>query len=75
VNARFQSTCKDQACLGIVAMKFRGTRDAAQRRAIAGQYADTVRKLTKSGKRTDMPAPENQLPDDDMPKEFFEFCS
>jgi hypothetical protein len=68
-------TCNDEACLGILAMKFRGTRDAAQRRVIAGQYADTVRKLIKSGKWTEMPAPEDQLPDDDMPKEFFEFWS
>jgi hypothetical protein len=69
------STCNDEACLGILAMTFRGTRDAAQRRVIAGQYADTVRRLIKSGKWTEMPAPEDQLPDDDMPREFFEFWS
>ena len=70
-----QSSCNDEACLGILAIEFRGTRDDAQRRAIAGQYADAVRRLINSGKWTEMPAPEDQLPDEYMPEEFLRFWS
>ncbi|HEV3003515.1 MAG TPA: hypothetical protein VGX78_03600 [Pirellulales bacterium] len=54
-------------------MKFRGTRDCTKRQAIACDYAKTVTKLIKSGHWQEMPAPEDQLPDDAMPKEFFDF--
>ena len=56
-------------------MKFRGTRDGAERKAIASEYAKTVKQLIKSGSWNEMPSPEDQLPDDCMPQEFFEFWS
>ena len=66
---------KHEAHLGALAMRFRGTQDSVERKTIATEYAKTVKKLIKSGNWSEMPAPEDQLPDDVMPKEFFEFCS
>jgi hypothetical protein len=70
-----QSTATDEAYLGELAMKFRGTRDGAQRDAIAKEYAKTVKRLINSRHWSEMPSPEDQLPDDHMPKAFFEFWS
>jgi hypothetical protein len=64
---------KDEGLLGQLAMQFRATRDQAKRRAIAKTYAKTVGKLIDSGDWQDMPAPEDQLPDDFMPRSFFEY--
>jgi hypothetical protein len=61
--------------LGQLAMEFRGTREAAKRKSIAGEYEQNVVQLIHSGKWNDMPAPEDQLPDDWMPKAFFEYWS
>lgn len=61
--------------LGMLAMKFRGTRDEAQRCAIAGEYARTVSELTASNKWRRIPPLEDQLPDEWMPKEFFTYWS
>jgi hypothetical protein len=62
-----------QKLLGILAMRFRGTRDGAERRLIAQEYADVVARLVKSRKWREIPALEDQLPDDWMPEQFFEF--
>ena len=61
--------------LGELAMKFRGTRRDADRRAIAADYSQTVEQLIQSGRWQEMPAPEDQLPDAWMPKAFFEYWS
>ncbi len=54
--------------LGILAMRFRGTKDEEERKDIAKEYSRTVRKLIKSGKWNDIPALEDQLPDECMPE-------
>jgi len=56
-------------------MKFRGTRDSAERQAITKQYAKTVKKLVNSGCWKEMPPPEDQLPDEFMPRDFFQHWS
>jgi hypothetical protein len=50
-------------------------RDTAEGQVIAKQYAKTVKKLVKSGCWTEMPPPEDQLPDEFMPKDFFRYWS
>jgi hypothetical protein len=69
------SSSNSEAYLGVLAMKFRGTDDGAERRAIAVEYAKSVNKLISSGRWMEMPPPEDQLPDEYMPEEFFEFWS
>jgi hypothetical protein len=54
-------------------MQFRGTRDDAERRAIAEEYARTVNRLIQSGHWDEMPALEDEHPDDWLPREFFEY--
>lgn len=61
--------------LGSLAMEFRGTRDEARRRAVTADYARVVGKLVASGKWREMPAIEDMLPDERMPRAFFEFWS
>jgi len=68
-------TSKHEALLGVLAMRFRGAQDSGERKTIAAEYAKTVKRLIKSGNWSEMPAPEDQLPDDVMPKEFFDFWS
>ena len=68
-------TSQYEAHLGALAMRFRGTQDGRERQAIATEYAKTVKKLIKTGTWHEMPGPEDQLPDDAMPKEFFQFWS
>jgi hypothetical protein len=63
----------DEELLGELAMSFRGTRDSAKRNAIAQEYAETVLRLIHSGTWTEMPAPEDQLPDEHMPVQFWKF--
>jgi hypothetical protein len=65
-------TC-DVERLGVLAMKFRGTRRDAERRDIATDYSQTVERLIRSGGWNEMPALEDQLPDDWMPKAFFDY--
>jgi hypothetical protein len=72
---RHPKVSKDEVYLGVLAMKFRGTRDDIGRRAIAAEYAKSVRRLIRSGRWNEMPAPEDQLPDEHMPEEFLEFWS
>ena len=72
--SRFQAEMlQDEARLGQRAMKFRSTRQTAERQASASKYAETVDRLINSGDWQEMPAPEDQLPHDWMPKAFFEF--
>ncbi len=59
--------------LGDLAMQFRGTRDSSERAKIAQQYAQAVHELIQRGDWTEVPAPEDQLPDECMPQEFFEY--
>lgn len=63
----------DAEHLGILAMTFRGTRCESERREIAREYSQTVERLIQSGVWHEMPAPEDQLPDDWMPKAFFDY--
>ena len=65
----------DEQRLGGLAMRFRGTRHDAERRAIAQDYSRTVERLIHSGRWDEMPPPEDQLPDDWMPPAFFEYWS
>jgi hypothetical protein len=59
--------------LGLLAMKFRGTRDNAMRQNIAKEYGQAVERLINSGCWQEMPAFEDQLPDDWMPQAFFDY--
>ena len=68
-----KGTSKDEFHLSQLAMRFRGTREIAERKAIAAEYAQTVKKLIKRGQWLEMPPPEDQLPDDWMPDEYFDF--
>lgn len=61
--------------LGLLAMRFRSTRDKSGRDQVAAQYAHVVDRLKASGKWKMMPAFEDMLPDEWMPKTFFEFWS
>jgi hypothetical protein len=56
-------------------MKFRTTRDESARDRLAAEYEQVVNKLIASGKWEKMPAFEDMLPDERMPKAFFEFWS
>ncbi len=64
---------QDEDLLGILAMRYRRTQGRADRLQVAKEYADTVKRLIQSGAWHNAPPPEDQLPDDDMPKVFFEF--
>lgn len=61
--------------LGLLAMRFRSTRDESERDKVAAQYAHVVDNLIASGKWEEMPAFEDMLPDERMPKAFFKFWS
>lgn len=63
----------DEQRLGALAMQFRGTRRDSERHDIAGEYARTVHRPIQSGHWCNLPAPEDQLPDDWMPPEFFDY--
>jgi hypothetical protein len=67
------STAQDAGRLGVLAMKFRGTRRDTERRDIAKDYAQTVQRLISSNCWHEMPAAEDQLPDDWMPKAFLDY--
>ncbi len=67
------SASNDEARLGMLAMRFRGTRDAAERQTLAEDYSQTVDRLIRGGQGEEMPSPEEQLPDEWMPKAFFNF--
>ncbi len=62
-----------ETMLGILAMRFRGTRDETERDAITREYAAVVAQLIDSGKWRTMPTFENQLPDERLPQAFFDY--
>ena len=59
--------------LGVLAMRFRRTRDDAVRRAIAADYARDVQRLIETGNWAQAPAFEDQLPLEWMPEAFFAY--
>jgi hypothetical protein len=61
--------------LGLLAMRFRSTRDETERDKVVAQYAQVVDSLIASRKWKEMPAFEDMLPDEWMPKAFFKFWS
>ncbi len=61
--------------LGLLAMRFRSTRDETERDKLAAQYAHVVERLIASRKWREMPAFEDMLPDEWMPNDFFKFWS
>jgi hypothetical protein len=63
---------RDIERLGVLAMQFRGTRDESERRGIAADYSQVVDRLIKSGRWHEIPGPDDQLPDDWMPRAFFD---
>jgi len=73
MNPILPSIAQDAERLGILARKFRSTRRDAERRDIAKDYSQTVERLINSNNWHEMPAPEDQLPDDWMPKAFFDY--
>jgi len=48
---------------------------SAERDVIAKQYAKMVKELVKNRCWKEMPPPEDQLPDEFMPKQFFQYWS
>lgn len=65
--------CAAEQRLGQHAMRFRGTSDCDERDKIVDEYTHDVKQLIDSGNWNNMPAPEDMLPDNRMPKEFFEY--
>jgi hypothetical protein len=63
----------DEECLGALAMQFRGTWRDSECDNIAREYTRAVHRLIESGHWYEMPAPEDQLPDDWMPPAFFDY--
>ncbi|MBV9125028.1 MAG: hypothetical protein JO112_16865 [Planctomycetes bacterium] len=64
-----------QTQLGLLAMRFRSTRDESERNQVAADYKHVVEKLIASGKWEEMPAFEDMLPDEWKPEAFFKFWS
>ena len=56
-------------------MRFRSTRDEAEREQAAAAYESVVDRLIASGKWEEMPSFEDMLPDERMPTAFFQFWS
>ncbi|GEM_PF-5267232 len=61
--------------LGLLAMRFRSTRDESERDKAAVEYEHVVDKLIASGKWEEIPTFEDMLPDERMPEAFFKFWS
>jgi hypothetical protein len=59
--------------LGALAMRFRSAGSEQERQAISKDYAKTVERLIQSHLWDEMPASEDQLPDDYMPESFFKY--
>src|SRR5260370_11035466 len=70
-----RETVPPEKLLSALAMQFRGTRDESARQRIAASYALAVKRLKDSGKWREIPPLEDQLPDDWMPREFFDYWS
>jgi hypothetical protein len=58
--------------LGRLAMKFRSCPEE-QRSHVAEEYGLAVQELIDTGKWKDVPAPEDRLPPEYMPSNFFEY--
>lgn len=58
-----------------LARDFRATRDERTRVSISEKYAESVMQLIESKKWKKIPTLEDQLPDEWMPEQFFEFWS
>lgn len=58
--------------LGHLAMKFRGTRSIIERLAISDDYAKEVNRLIEGGSWTEIPGPEDELPEFWMPTEYYD---
>lgn len=61
--------------LGLLAMRFRSTRDESERDKVAAEYECVIDRLIARGKWEEMPSFEDMLPDEKMPKAFFSFWS
>lgn len=61
--------------LGLLAMRFRSTRDESERDKVAREYAHVVDKLIANVEWEEMPSLEDMLPDERMPTAFFKFWS
>lgn len=72
VNVQPVDIAQEEQRLSSLAMQFRGTREDAQRRAIADDYGETVRRLIDTRQWNEVPPLEDQLPPDWMPPEFFD---
>jgi hypothetical protein len=66
-------TIDDEDRLSILASRFRSNRDDEVRRLVAEEYAGVVDRLIQSGDWDECPSPEDQLPDEFMPKAFDDF--
>lgn len=75
MQPRRESNAVLEKHLSILAGQFRGTRDERERAAIAKEYADAVTQLINGKKWKRIPTLEDQLPDEWMPRQFFEFWS
>ena len=73
MNPIQSNTWNDEQQLGSLAMQFRGTKRDVERRTIAKAYSEVVERLIQSGAWEEAPSPEDQLPDDWMPGEFFAY--
>jgi hypothetical protein len=62
-----------ETMLGILAMRFRSTRDEGERDAITQRYAAVAARLIESGKWEATPTFENQLPDERLPRAYFDY--
>jgi hypothetical protein len=68
-----QEQVSPETMLSILAMRFRSTRDEREKDAITQEYAAIVTRLIESGKWKVMPTFENQLPDERLPRAFFDY--
>ncbi len=59
--------------LGRLAIQFRRCRDDQQRQEIVQRYERAVQDLIETGSWRRVPPPENQLPDELMPRNYFEY--
>ena len=61
--------------LSCLAMQFRSTRNPEEQLQLAREYERTVTSLIETRIWRNVPPPEDQLPDDWMPQQFFEYWS
>ena len=59
--------------LGFLAYAWRGEEDSNERTKIVNLYAQAVFELIEAGTWCEVPPPDHWLPDELMPKEFFEY--